>query len=49
MTKDLLQRAVAEDTVEEFEGWTESLPMTRSEFGEFRAGFTGRRRPSTAP
>ena len=49
MTKDLLQRAVAEDTVDEFEGWTESLPMTRSEFGEFRAGFTDRRRPSTAP
>jgi enoyl-CoA hydratase/carnithine racemase len=49
MTKDLLNRAVSEDPAEDLEGWAESLHMTRAEFGEFRAGFTGRKRPCTAP
>lgn len=48
MTKDLLDRAVSEDPAEDLEGWAESLPMTRAEFTEFRAGFTGKKRPSSA-
>jgi enoyl-CoA hydratase/carnithine racemase len=45
MTKDLLDRAVSDDPSLELDSWAESLPMTRSEFREFRAGFSGRKRP----
>jgi enoyl-CoA hydratase/carnithine racemase len=47
MTKDLLERAVSDDPSVELDSWAESLPMTRSEFREFRAGFSGRKRPAS--
>jgi len=45
MAKDLLERAISDDPSLELDSWAESLPMARSEFSEFRAGFSGRKRP----
>jgi enoyl-CoA hydratase/carnithine racemase len=47
MTKEMLNRAASMDysSAVEMEAWTQTLLMTASDFREFHAGFTQKRRP----